>query len=61
MTDEEFLTKCCKPGVTMADFKAVKLDPEDPELKKRLAESRERQKEILRQKNAPFRNYRITI
>lgn len=47
MTDEEFLTKCCKPGVTMADFKAVKLDPEDPELKKRLAESLERQKKFF--------------
>jgi hypothetical protein len=59
MTDEQFLS-LCKPGVTLEDFKPVKLE-ETPELLKRLEESRKRQLEILRQKNAPFKNHRITI
>lgn len=61
MTNEQFLS-LCKPGVTLADFKPRKLTPEESkDLDKRLEECRHRQKECLARKEAPFRNYRITI
>jgi hypothetical protein len=59
MTEEQFLS-LCKPGVTLEDFKPVKLE-ETPQLLNRLEESRQRQLKILRQKNAPLENLRITI
>lgn len=54
----EIFQRILLPGVILEDFKNVKL-PDDWEQK--AAESRKRQKECLARKNAPFKNYRITI
>lgn len=50
-----------KPGVTLADFNMPLTPQQEKEWADRLVESRQRQKEALARKNAPFKNHRITV
>ena len=61
MTTEEFLAKCCKPGVTLEDFGKPMTEEQIKEFKEQCAKLHERERKRRWQQRQPFKNLYINI
>ena len=61
MTDEEFLKRYCKPGVTMEDFGKPMTEEQLKELKEQCAKLHERERKRKWAERQPLKNLYINI